>query len=136
MSRQVVIVGCGKIGRALVEQYTRADVDVVVIDEDANKLDEVRDLSAVCLCGVPIDREVLERAGLGSADTVLCVSDSENLNVMVGQMAKQIFGVPEVMIRTFLPANTPVYEQMGLKVICVTQLFVDSIMQLSEEDRR
>ena len=47
---------------------------------------------------------------------------------MVGQIAKQIFQVPKVIVRTFLQTNTPAYEELGLEPICTTTLIAERII--------
>ena len=104
---QVLIIGCGKIGQELALYLVSQEIDVVVIDPDESKLEHLKDCDLVRICGVPIDLDVLEKAGMGTADAVLCVSNSENLNVMAGQMTRNIFEVDQVIVRTFLTDNSP-----------------------------
>lgn len=128
---QIVIIGCGKTGADLALQLAELGEDVVVIERDSMKLDTLKDANLVRINGVPIDLEVLDKAGLESADAVLCVTDNENMNIMTGQIAKDIYKVPRVIVRTFLPQNTDVYEAQGLEPICTTTLtaraFIESI---------
>lgn len=127
---QVLIIGCGKIGQELAIDLVSQEIDVVVIDSDESKLERLKDCDLVRICGVPIDLDVLEKAGAGTADAVLCVSDSENLNVMAGQMARHIFEVDQVIVRTFLTDNSPIYEAMGLTPVCITSLTVDRVIEI------
>lgn len=127
---QVLIIGCGKIGQELALYLVSQEIDVVVIDPDESKLEHLKDCDLVRICGVPIDLDVLEKAGMGTADAVLCVSNSENLNVMAGQMARNIFEVDQVIVRTFLTDNSPIYEAMGLTPVCITSLTVDRVIDI------
>ena len=47
----IIIVGCGKVGAAIVEQLTREGHDITVIDRDAAKVQELSgqyDIMGVC----------------------------------------------------------------------------------------
>lgn len=126
---QIVIIGCGKTGTELAIQLAELGEEVVVVERDEARLDNLKDVNLVRIHGVPIDLDVLEQADLSTADAVLCVSDNENLNTMAGQIAKTVFNVPKVIVRTFLQPNTSIYEKLGLEPICTTTLIVDTIIQ-------
>lgn len=126
---QIVIIGCGKIGSETAIELASIGEEVVVIDKDEEKLEAVKDYDIVRIHGVPIDIAVLRSAGLETADVLLCISDNENMNIMAGQIAKNMFNVDQVIVRTFLPNNTPIYEQLGLTPICVTSLTVERVIE-------
>ena len=67
----ILIVGCGRVGRRLVHVLERLGHDVSVLDEDAANLALLNELeppfSGMAVAGVPIDGDVL-RSGPRSAD--------------------------------------------------------------------
>ena len=40
---QIIIVGCGKVGRTLAEQLQEEDTDITLIDTSADKINEITD---------------------------------------------------------------------------------------------
>ncbi|HHX36369.1 MAG TPA: NAD(P)-binding domain-containing protein [Clostridiaceae bacterium] len=126
---QVTVIGCGKIGRELAIKLIDLGEEVVVIDREVEHLEDLKDYDVVLINGRGIDLAVLKKAGLETADVVLCVSDNENANIMAGQIARHIFNVPQVIVRTNFADNSPIYEQLGLTPVCTTQLTVERIIE-------
>ena len=66
----ILIVGCGRVGRRLVHVLERLGHDVSVLDEDAANLALLNELeppfSGMAVAGVPIDGDVLRSAGTSS----------------------------------------------------------------------
>ena len=70
----ILIVGCGRVGRRLVHVLERLGHDVSVLDEDAANLALLNELeppfSGMAVAGVPIDGDVLRSAGIEACDAV------------------------------------------------------------------
>jgi trk system potassium uptake protein TrkA len=64
----------------------------------------------------------LRRAGIEQAGCLLAITRHDNVNMMVTQVAKTVFGVPKVIARTFDPSREAVYHQFGVETICPTSL--------------
>jgi len=79
---QVTVIGCGKIGRELAIKLIDLGEEVVVIDREVEHLEDLKDYDVVLINGRGIDLAVLKKAGLETADVVLCVSDNENANIV------------------------------------------------------
>ncbi|MGI6077517.1 MAG: potassium channel family protein [Fastidiosipilaceae bacterium] len=127
---QVMIIGCGKIGRELAIELLELGEEVVVVDRDPDQLNHLKDYDIVLVNGMAIDIDVLHHAGMESADVVLCVSDNENLNIMSGQIAKHMFNVEQVIVRTSYADNGSIYEELGLTPVCTTKLTVERIIEM------
>jgi trk system potassium uptake protein TrkA len=124
----IIIAGCGKVGSGLASKLSREGHDVVIIDFDEEsffKLDE--DFHGLKITGVPFDQDVLKKAGVEKADAVAAVTPEDNVNIMVSQTAKDIYGVPRVLARIYNPARERVFHQFGLETICPTNLSVEII---------
>ena len=83
----ILIVGCGRVGRRLVHVLERLGHDVSVLDEDAANLALLNELeppfSGMAVAGVPIDGDVLRSAGIEACDAVAAVTKDDNINLMV-----------------------------------------------------
>lgn len=62
------------------------------------------DFSGYTISGVPIDQDVLKRAGIEGCDAILAMTEDDNVNIMVCQMAKEIFHTKTVLA-VFLTQN-------------------------------
>ena len=57
----------------------------------------------VTVTGTPIDQDILKKAGIESAYAIAAVTKNDNINIMVCQVAKEIFQVPHVIARIYNP---------------------------------
>ncbi len=119
----VLIVGCGKVGCRLAQMLAADGHDVSVVDESEDNLRHLgTDFTGFTTCGLPIDRDTLLRAGIESCEAVACVCAEDNVNIMVGQIAKEIFGVKNVLVRIYDVEREAVYSDLGLSTFCPTNL--------------
>ncbi|MGA7733553.1 MAG: NAD-binding protein, partial [Chloroflexia bacterium] len=72
--------------------------------------------------GTGIDADVLKAAGIEEADAFAAVTNFDNTNIMAGQVAKEIFGVPNVLARIYDPGRESLYHELGLETVCPTTL--------------
>ena len=122
----VVVVGCGRLGSMLANQLSSLGSSVVVIDRDEAAFKNLStEFSGFQVMGDAVEMSVLYRAKIEKADCLLAVTRHDNVNLMVAQVAKAIFGVPKVMARVFDPEREEVYSQFGVETICPTKLSAD-----------
>ena len=134
----IIIAGCRKVGSNLALKLANENHDVVVIDSDAKNFECLGSgFNGMTITGMPIDEDVLRSAGIERADALAAVTNDDNMNVMVSQIAKEIFKVPIVITRVYDPAREKVFKDMGLDIICSTTLAVDEIKEhLEQNDRK
>ena len=132
----ILITGCGKTGSALAAKLYEGGHDVMVIDADKRKLDNLPDnFGGLTCCGVPIDEDVLVKAGINNCDVLFAVSDDDNANLMTAQLAKNIFKVNRVIARVDDSAKEAYFSTLGLITMCPTNLSVGSLLSsLGEYD--
>lgn len=126
---QVLVVGCGRVGSAVIAQLIQAGQDVVVIESDPAQLARIQHLDCETFVGSPIDIKFLTAAGIEQCEAFLGLSDQENINVMSAQIARQFFNVPHCVIRIFNPDNEAAYQAMGLETISQTAMVTDQILE-------
>ncbi len=124
----VIIAGCRRVGSTLALDLAQENHDVVVIDFDPNHLQALGSgFNGVTVVGMPIDEDVLRSAGVEQADALAAVTDDDNMNIMISQVAKEIFHVPCVMTRLYDPQREAIMRSMGLTTVCPTNLAVENI---------
>ncbi|MCK9253431.1 MAG: TrkA family potassium uptake protein [Clostridiales bacterium] len=126
---QIIVVGCGKVGASLAGVLVGQGHDVVIVENDSQLLRTASELDCIKINGVPIDRDVLRQAGIETADVVCAVTQNDNINIMVAQIAEHVFSVPRVITRIFNPGSRPVFESFGLEAICSTELTVQAFLR-------
>lgn len=130
---QVVIIGCGKVGSKFAKVLSQEGNDVVIVSNDAKAFKNLPpDFDGVTLTGVPIDQDVLKMASIETADVLVAVTEDDNVNIMVCQVAKEIFKVPKVIARIYNPSREHVFHEFGLETICPTDITVN-VMRASME---
>lgn len=128
---QVIIIGCGKVGSSFAKLLHSEGHDVVIVDNDANNFKTLGPgFSGIMITGVPIDQDVLKRAGIETADALAAVTPDDNVNIMVCQVAKEIFKVPRVIARIYNPEREHVFHHFGLDTICPTNLTVNAMRSI------
>jgi len=130
----IIIVGCGKVGSNLAKELSVNNHDVVVIDSDPDKFSQLGSgFNGKTILGVPIDEDILLEAGIEKADAVAAVSPDENMNIMVSQIAKEIFHVPRVIPRVYDPDRDIFFQQLGLNTMCLTSIAVAHVKKILEQ---
>ena len=88
---KIIIVGCGKIGKSMIQSLTLEGHDLLVVDNDAKILNETTDTYDVMgVCGNAVDCDTLIEAGVATADIVVAVTDSDEMNMLVCYFAKKL----------------------------------------------
>ena len=124
----VLVVGCGRLGRRLAEMLDQNGDDVAVIDSDPLNFLQLSDaFSGLTVTGVPMDMKVLQSAGIESCDAVAVVTPDDNLNITVSQIAREFFHVENVVARISDPARENVFKSFGLRSVCHTKMAGDAI---------
>lgn len=88
---QIIIVGCGKVGITLIEQLSKEGHDITIIDKNAAKVQNISNLYDVMgLVGNGASYSVQIEAGIETADLIIAVTDSDELNLLCCTVAKQV----------------------------------------------
>ena len=130
----IIVVGCGKVGSNLAKELSMNNHDVVVIDNDPEKFTQLGSgFNGKTILGIPIDEEILLQAGIEKADALAAVSPDENMNIMVCQIAKEIYKIPRVIPRVYDPDRDVFFQQLGLNTMCLTSLAVAHVKKILEQ---
>ena len=126
----VIIVGCGRVGAelalALQDQHL-----VTVIDPMPRAFDRLGlHFSGRTVQGEGMDRSALLRAGIETADALAAVTASDNVNVIVARIAREIFHVKHVATRVYNPRRLPIYEKLNLQTVSSSSWGAHRIEQL------
>ena len=87
---QIIIVGCGKVGRTLAEQLQEEDTDITLVDISQQKLTSLcDDVDAMGVLGNGASINVLMEAGVETADILIAVTGSDELNLLCCLIAQK-----------------------------------------------
>lgn len=114
-----IIVGCGRLGSSLANALSDEDGNVLIVDRDK---DSFRKLSpsygGLTLTGDATDIDVLREAQPESATAIVVVTNSDNVNIMIAQMARELFKSQRVIVRLYDPERECVYRELGIATVC------------------
>ncbi|MBR4193398.1 MAG: Trk system potassium transporter TrkA [Oscillospiraceae bacterium] len=88
---KIILVGCGKIGVALISTLVAEGHDLVVMDSRADVLAELTNqYDVMCMVGNGADCEALQEAGVAKAELFIAVTGSDELNMLMCFLAKRL----------------------------------------------
>ncbi len=106
----VVLCGYGQVGSSIARELSRAGRDVVVVDRD---VDVEGDPELAFVVGEATDDEVLERAGLSRASTLVLALDSDADNLYVTLTARSERPDLFIVVRTNDPSAEAKLRRAG-----------------------
>jgi trk system potassium uptake protein len=135
---KAVIMGCGRVGARVAGLLDHTGNEVTVIDVDSKSFRRLPSgFGGETIIGTGIDEDVLRRAGIEDADAFIAVTNGDNRNIMAAQVARLIFGVPEVVCRIYDPVREDTYRRLGLTTVCptttISAIILDQVMRSSGE---
>ncbi len=89
---KIIIFGANEVGAMIASQFYTAN-DIIVIDEEKNKLDAFNKLDISFVDGNATNIEVLKQANIKEADVFIACTDSDELNIVACLTAKRISDV-------------------------------------------
>ncbi len=108
---KIVIIGDGKVGYKLAEHLSVDNYDVVLIDNNEEKLKEaINSLDVNCFAGDGVSVEVQAEAGVPEADLVIACASTDELNMLSCLVAKRL-GAKHTIARV---RNPLYYHQIDL----------------------
>lgn len=109
----LIVVGAGDIGSPLIDIATRSGNEVVVIERDAERADEIaREYDCLVLNADATIKETLEDADAAQADAVISTTEHDATNVMVCLLAKEL-DIPSVVSVVHNPEHMALFKQIG-----------------------
>jgi trk system potassium uptake protein len=116
---KIIIGGAGAVGTHLAELLSRENQDIIIMDDDNDRLDPLRnryDLMAVT--GSPSSIKALQEVGVSDADLFIAVTPDENRNLTACMLASKL-GVKKTVARIDndeyqQPGNIEFFQKLGV----------------------
>lgn len=126
----IVILGCGRVGSLLAHRLDETGHSVAVVDMDPKAFRKLGDsFSGTTVTGVGFDRETLENAGITRAHGFAAVSSGDNTNILSARVARETYGVENVVARIYDPGRAEVYERLGIPTVATVSWTAGQIMR-------
>ena len=112
----VLVIGCGLLGRKIARTMDEMGWDVSVLSNIESDLELLEnDFEGVTFRGFPMDIRNLREAGIESCDAVAVTTADDNFNITVAQIARDYFGIQNVVARVSDPTRELIFEHMGFR---------------------
>jgi len=126
----VVIMGCGRVGSALARGLETLDHSVAIIDRDAAAFRRLSpDFEGTKVTGVGFDRDTLVEAGIERAHAFAAVSSGDNSNIIAARVARETFGLENVVARIYDARRAAVYQKLGIPTVATVRWTADQVIR-------
>jgi trk system potassium uptake protein TrkA len=126
----VVIMGCGRVGSTIAHSLETAGHSVSVVDQSQEAFRRLGpDFSGRTVTGVGFDRDTLVEAGIEEADAFAAVSSGDNSNIISARVARETFGVDNVVARIYDPRRAEVYTRLGIPTVATVRWTADEMLR-------
>ncbi|MFC1455049.1 potassium channel family protein [Candidatus Undinarchaeota archaeon] len=114
---KVVIVGASESGESLAKNLSLRDQDVTIVIEDEKEAKRLsREVDAAVISGKATDISILEDAGTPECDSFVACSESDELNMMVCMIAKNMH-VKKILAIVNDPLNEEIFRKLDIDLI-------------------
>ena len=97
---KIIVCGAGQVGLQIAKHLSDERMDVIVIDKSSDLIKKVVDeLDVSAVCGYASYPNVLEQAGAHDADMIIAATLSDEVNMVICQIAHSIFSIPRKIAR-------------------------------------
>jgi trk system potassium uptake protein TrkA len=129
---RVIVVGAGEVGSYVAERLSRQGVDVFVIERDAKRANHLAEsIDVEVITGSGTHPTTLAEAGIESADLLVAVTKSDEVNLVASILAKQA-DVPRTVVRIEAPELRG-HDAAGLRRASGADLIIDPDEETAQE---
>jgi trk system potassium uptake protein TrkA len=87
------------------------------------------DFKGRTISGIGFDRDTLLEAGIETADAFAAVSNGDNSNILAARVARETYGVGNVVARIYDPGRAEIYQRLGIPTVATVIWATDQIMR-------
>ena len=125
-----MIMGCGRVGSTLARSLEDRNHTVSVIDTEPDAFRRLGpSYNGLKVTGYGFDRQVLTEAGIERADAFAAVSSGDNSNIIAARVARETFGIQQVVARIYDPGRAEVYERLGITTVATVKWTADQVLR-------
>ena len=123
-------MGCGRVGSTLARSLEDRNHTVSVIDSEPDAFRRLGpEFNGDKITGYGFDQQVLEKAGIRRADAFAAVSSGDNSNIIAARVARETFGLQQVVARIYDPGRAEVYQRLGITTVATVKWTADQVLR-------
>jgi trk system potassium uptake protein TrkA len=125
-----VIMGCGRVGSTLAHILEEQGHDVSIVDRNEEAFRRLgSQFQGKRVKGIGFDRDTLREAGIEQAEAFAAVSSGDNSNILAARVARETFGVDNVVARIYDPGRAEVYQRLGIPTVATVRWTADQMIR-------
>jgi trk system potassium uptake protein TrkA len=125
-----VIMGCGRTGSTLAQLVEDRGHTVAVVDQNPDAFRRLgTQFEGQRVTGLGFDRDTLLEAGIQDAYAFAAVSSGDNSNILAARVARETFGVSNVVARIYDPGRAEVYQRLGIPTVATVRWTADQMVR-------
>lgn len=134
-----MIVGAGEIGMPIIHYLSERGHILTVIENNEGRCKHISDhADAAIFQGSGSDTEIWKNTEADKMDALLALTNDDDVNLKVCEIAKKQFGIPFVIARAHQPENVDKMKEIGADIaICpaleTRSLFLNALERLTAE---
>ena len=126
----IVILGCGRVGSALAHTLDRQGHSVSIVDQVPEAFRKLHpEFGGNTIVGIGFDRDTLIDAGIARAQAFAACSSGDNTNIIAARVARETFGVTNVVARIYDPRRAEVYQRLGIPTVASVAWSTDQMLR-------
>jgi trk system potassium uptake protein TrkA len=126
----VVVVGCGRVGSALARTLTESGHTVSIIDKRSEAFSRLpSDFTGKAIAGIGFDRDRLREAGIEDAGALAAVTNGDNSNILIARVARETFGLENVVARIYDPRRAAIYQRLGIATVATVAWTTERVLR-------
>ena len=125
-----VIMGCGRVGSTLAHSLEAQGHEVAVVDQEETAFRRLgSSFEGRRVVGAGFDRDTLVDAGIEDAYAFAAVSSGDNSNILAARVARETFGVENVVARIYDPGRAEIYQRLGIPTVATVRWTADQMLR-------
>ena len=123
-------MGCGRVGSTLARSLEDRNHTVSIIDSEPDAFRRLGpSFNGDKVTGIGFDQGVLEKAGIRRAEAFAAVSSGDNSNIIAARVARETFGIQQVVARIYDPGRAEVYQRLGITTVATVKWTADQVLR-------
>lgn len=110
---RILVIGLGRLGMSLVENLAGKNVEIIAVDDDMDRVDEVKGLVTHCVQGDSTELEFLTQIGAETVDhVIICMGEDLESAILTVTLLLEL-GVKKISARASNARNAKILKRVG-----------------------